>query len=196
MQKWTNSKKKEVLDAHFEGRTDRWQKVGRALENAFVRFEIVMNIGAYRDLHRHRMHTQERQRFTTAIGYETVSEIRDFELVSVLDGHMSRVRSIFSKIGKHDPQAAQDVVTMFHFVRFYQFQNMRAFFWEVELRTIEQGHPDYRWVEQQKFRLIKEVYPLLAPYVLVDMNDYGLARRGDEDRSAQKEKRITDGAKT
>ena len=31
-------------------RSARWQKVGRAFENAYLRFEIVMDIGSYRDL--------------------------------------------------------------------------------------------------------------------------------------------------
>lgn len=51
----------EVIDRYLAGRKERWHKVGRAFESAYVRFEIVMNVGAWRDLHRHRMLTQQRQ---------------------------------------------------------------------------------------------------------------------------------------
>lgn len=189
---WDEHQRKEVLDAHFRGRTTRWQKVGRPFENAFVRFEIVMNAGAYRDLHRHRMHTQERQRFTTHLGYETPYDIRRFGLEKVLTNLMERTRVLFLKIEEHDPEIAQDVVTMFHFMRFYQYQNIRQFFWETELRTIPQGRPDYRWIEQEKFRLLQRVYPLLCEYILIDMESYDLARRGQEERSQRKEEELKD----
>jgi len=189
---WSDSKKRMVLSAHLKNRTERWQKVGRAFENAFVRFEIVMNAGAYRDLHRHRMHTQERQLFTTHLGYEVPEEIEQFGLGDVLRRLMEEAHKLFVDIEEHDPQVAQDVVTMFHFVRFYQYQNLRQFFWESELRTISQGRSDYRWIEQEKFRLLCVVYPLITEYVLIDMNDYDLTRRGQEKRSEDKEKRIRD----
>lgn len=187
---WDNRQRKEVLDAHLKGRTDRWQKVGRALENTFVRFEIIMNAGAYRDLHRHRMHTQERQRFTTHLGYETPPELRHFGLEPTLEDLTERVHALFVRLEEHDPETAQDAVTMFHFMRFYQYQNIRQFFWETELRTIPQGRSDYRWIEQEKFRLLKNVYPLICEYVLIDMKDYDLARRGQEERAKRREEEL------
>jgi hypothetical protein len=75
-------------------------------------------------------------------------------------------------------------------MRFYQWQNFRQLFWEAELRTISQGHPDYRFIEQEKYRLIKERFPLIAETMLVDMSDYAIARRGTEERIEEKEKRI------
>src|SRR2546425_201210 len=61
--------RRELFERYLLKRSARWQKVGRAFENAYVRFEIVMDIGSYRDLHRHRMMTQQRQRFSTVHGY-------------------------------------------------------------------------------------------------------------------------------
>src|SRR3989344_2790786 len=51
VQKMSEREKREILSTYLEGRTQRWQKVGRAFENAYVRFDISMNIGAWRDLH-------------------------------------------------------------------------------------------------------------------------------------------------
>src|SRR3989454_6363193 len=49
-----------VLDALLADRANRRQRVPRALEHAQYEFEIVANFAAYRDLHRHRMLTQDR----------------------------------------------------------------------------------------------------------------------------------------
>src|SRR3989344_2089440 len=62
--KLTTNEKKELFGAYLSGRSARWHKVGRAFENSYLRFEITMDLGAYRDLHRHRMMTQERQLFS------------------------------------------------------------------------------------------------------------------------------------
>ena len=88
------------------------------------------------------------------------------------------------------PELAQYVVPLAYHVRFYQWQNFRQFFWETELRTISQGHPAYRFIEQEKYRLVREKYPLLSPYVLVDMGDYSIARRGTEEKIDRKEAQI------
>ena len=103
---------------------------------------------------------------------------------------LDRVEKLFYKVEKKDSLLAQYVVTMSHKVRFTQRQNMRSFFWETELRTIQQGHPDYRRVEQQKAELLKKVYPLLGSYLQVDMNDYHFARRGTAEKIKAKEEKL------
>ena len=85
---------------------------------------------------------------------------------------------------------AQYCCTFGHKVRFMQYQNMRAFFWEAELRTTAQGHPDYRKIEQEKARQIQKIYPLISKYLMVDMNDYDFARRGDTKKIEAKEQEL------
>jgi thymidylate synthase ThyX len=89
-----------------------------------------------------------------------------------------------------DRDLAQYVVPLAYRMRFYQWQNFRQLFWEAELRTVSQGHPDYRFIEQEKYRLVKEKFPLLASFMLVDMNEYSIARRGTEEQISAKEKRL------
>ena len=79
---------------------------------------------------------------------------------------------------------------MAHRVRFLQKQNLRSFFWQSELRTTSQGHPDYRRAEQEKAKLVKKIYLLLGSYLLVDFNDYGFARRGTIERIELREKKL------
>ena len=90
----------------------------------------------------------------------------------------------------HDPELAQYIVPLAYRMRFYQWQNLRQAFWETELRTISQGHPDYRYIEQKKYELIKEKFPLISKYMLVDMADYAIARRGTEEGIKKKEESL------
>src|SRR5260370_18967375 len=59
----------QVLEALLGDRANRRQRAPRALEHAQYTFEIVSNFGAYRDLHRHRMLTQDTQVRRPSPGY-------------------------------------------------------------------------------------------------------------------------------
>ena len=182
--------RRKVFDAYVSGRKGRWYKVGRAFENAYMRFEIVMDAGSYRDLHRHRMMTQERQLFSAHHGFTTPPELVEAGLADPFREAIEQATQLFKKLEVVDRDLAQYAVPLACRMRFYQWQNFRQLFWETELRTVSQGHPDYRFIEHEKYRLVREKFPLIASYMLVDTNDYAIARRGTEERIAEKEKRI------
>ena len=181
---------RELFENYMPKRPARWYKVGRAFENAYVRFEIAMDIGSYRDLHRHRMMTQERQLFSTAHGYSVPAEIEQSGLAAPYQDALEDAAALFQKLEAVDPDLAQYAVPLAYRMRFYQWQNFRQLFWEAELRTVSQGHPDYRFIEQEKYRLVKEKFPLIASFMLVDLNDYAIARRGTEERILEKERTV------
>ena len=187
--------KKKLFSKYLLNRNARWQKVGRAFENSYLRFEIVMDIGAYRDLHRHRMMTQERQRFSTHHGYEVPEEVQEAGLSAQFSEALEKTKELFKKLEAEDVELAQYVVPLAYRIRFYQYQNFRQLFWETELRTSSQGHPNYRFIEQEKYRLVKERFPLIAEFMLVDTNQYNVARRGTEEKTEEKEKKILEGLK-
>ena len=179
-------KRRRIIGEYLKGRKQRWQKVGRAFENTYSRFEIVMNIGAWRDLHRHRMLTQQRQNFSCFHSYDMPKEIKEAGLESDFRGAIEPVEKVFAKIFRYDPDLAQYAVPLAHRIRFMQWENLRQSFWQTELRTIPEGHPDYRKVEQKKFEWIKKAYPLIAEFMLVNMGEYDFARRGQEERIQNK----------
>lgn len=179
-----------VITEYLKGRTERWQKVGRAFENTYARFEILMNIGAWRDLHRHRMLTQQRQILSCYHGYDIPSEAEEAGLKQEFEEPIKRMEDVFCKITDYDPYLAQYAVTLAHRLRFMQWENLRQSFWQVELRTIPEGHPDYRHIEQGKFRLIEKVYPLIAAYIRANLDEYDFARRGQEEKIQVKLKRL------
>ncbi|MBI4250781.1 FAD-dependent thymidylate synthase [Candidatus Uhrbacteria bacterium] len=186
VQKMSAAKKKDVMDAYLEGRTQRWQKVGRAFENAYLRFDIMMNIGSWRDIHRHRMLTQQKQLFTCSHGYDTPQDVVDGGFEKEYRSAIDAVAALHSRIVDRDPYLAQYCVTLAHRVRFMQWTNVRQCFWEIELRTIPEGHPDYRHIEQEKFRLLEKAYPLITSYMRVNIGEYEFARRGQEERIQKK----------
>src|SRR6266704_3361736 len=181
---------RELFERYLLKRSARWQKVGRAFENTYLRFEIVMDIGSYRDLHRHRMMTQQRQNFSTLHGYSVPSEIDYAGLAPRFEKVLENADRLFRKIEPIDRDLAQYAVPLAYRMRFYQWQHFRQLFWETELRTVSQGHPDYRFIEQEKYRLVKEKFPLIASFMLVDMNDYTIARRGTEEQILAREKKL------
>ena len=91
--------RRKAFDAYVPARKGRWYKVGRAFENAYMRFEIVMDIGSYRDLHRHRMMTQERQTFSTHHGFATPVELVEAGLAAPFDEAIERAAQLFPKAG-------------------------------------------------------------------------------------------------
>lgn len=190
VKKMKTSEKKSLLDSVLSTRSARWYKTPRAFEGANVSFEIMMNIGGWRDLHRHRILTQVKERFSVHYGYQVPEELKDAGLYDVFTKAIDESEKVFLKIEKKDPDLAQYAVSMAHKMRFVQRQNMRSFFWETELRTIPQGHPDYRVVEQEKAKIIQKIYPLIGSYLQVDFNHYDFARRGTAEKIKKKEEQL------
>ena len=175
-----------VLDAMLSGRANRRQRAPRALEHAQYKFEIVANFAAYRDLHRHRMLTQERQLLGTSLGYDLPPALADLGMdgrfAAAIDAAAEAHLSIAQDLG---PALAQYVVPIAFRVRWYFRVNLREIYHLCELRTTPQGHPDYRWVAQEMFRLVAGVQPRLARYAtFVDMGP------GDELERRKSERRL------
>jgi len=185
-----SSDKEKILREVLKDRKFRYYKVPRAFENAYLRFEILMNIGAWRDLHRHRIQTQYREEFNIYNGFDTPEELCQANLDKKYTAAIKELEGVFKKIEESNSDLAQYCCTLAHKVRFIQYQNLRSFFWEAELRTIPEGHPDYRKIEQEKVRLVKKIYPLISKYLLVDMNNYDFARRRTPDKIKKKEKKL------
>jgi len=65
--------------------------------------------------------------------------------------------------------------------------NLREAVFIGELRTMPQGHPDYRFIVQEMWRKIREVHPTLAEYArFIDWKTYRLGRLQSEMRSEYK----------
>jgi len=174
----------KILVEYFAKRRHRRDKPGRAFENVYYTFDILGNLGLYRDLHRHRILTQERQDFTTVHGYDTPPEIEEAGFKPDFDGCMEEAAKLYQKIHRDLPCEAQYVVPFAYKVRWYIKMNLREALHMVELRTMPQGHPDYRFICQEIWRKIQEVHPALAECgKFIDWKKYRLGRLQSEMRT-------------
>jgi thymidylate synthase ThyX len=73
---WTAARRGEAIDVALGSRTRRDEML-RAFRGGPYVYDIVMDIGAYRDLHRHRRCRQYRQAFSACLGYEVPQAILD-----------------------------------------------------------------------------------------------------------------------
>ncbi|MBI2012826.1 FAD-dependent thymidylate synthase, partial [Candidatus Curtissbacteria bacterium] len=176
-----------IIKKSIARRKVRQHRLVRAFENTYYKFDVVANLGAYRDLHRHRMLTQERQRFTTELGFDIPQDLVATKLDKEYIDAARKVDSLYRKIHKNYPDQAQYVVILGNRIRWYQWQNLRELAWEAELRTGPQGHPDYRKIEQLKVETVRQVHPILVEALkFVDWREYDLARRESEKRIDRK----------
>ncbi len=186
VRKLSFKEKEEILEKILKERKYRWQKMPRALELVYLKFEIKINIGAWRDLQRHRMQTLINKIFSIEEGFEVPSFYEEIGLKKEAEKIISLSESLYEKLKKINIFVSQYAVLFLHKIRFLQYQNLREFFWEIELRTTSQGHPDYRKIEQEKARIIQKIYPLISKYLFVDFNEYEFARRGEEEKIKEK----------
>jgi thymidylate synthase ThyX len=184
------SEKEKILEKVLKDRKYRWYKVPRAFESVYLRFEILVNIGAWRDLQRHRMQTQIHQKFNIDNGFDIPEELEEIGLKEKFVSAIENLEKLHQKI--EDKDLAQYAVSFAHRVRFLQYQNLRQFFWETELRTTPQGHPHYRKIEQEKAKIIQKIYPLISKYLLVDFQDYEFARRESVKKIEEKLKKLSE----
>lgn len=176
-----------ILDGACSSRENRRHKSPRALEHAEFTFEIVCDFGAYRDLHRHRMLTQERQLLTCNYGFYTPPEIIGTDLESEYYEALCHAKEVYDTIACELPEEAQYIVPMAFNIRWYFHVNLRALQWLCELRSSPAGHPAYRYVAQSLTKQVCEVFPAFERFFrFVDFNGYELGRLGQEQRKAEK----------
>jgi len=174
----------KILAEFFNQRRHRRDKVSRAFENVYYTFDILGNLGLYRDLHRHRILTQERQDFTTVHGYDTPREIEEAGFKSEFENCMNRAAELYEQIYRDLPSEAQYVVPFAYKIRWYMKMNLREALHMCELRTMPQGHPDYRFICQEMWRGIQSVHPTLAESAkFIDWEKYRLGRLQSEMRT-------------
>jgi thymidylate synthase ThyX len=185
--KMSDEQRREIFAEHFAKRRHRRDKLSRAFENVYYTFDIVGNLGLYRDLHRHRILTQERQDFTTVHGYDTPPEIPEAGFKKEFDHCMERAAALYEKIYRELPAEAQYVVPFAYKIRWYMKMNLREALHLCELRTMPQGHPDYRFITQEMWRKIQSVHPALAECgKFIDWQKYRLGRLQSEMRTEYK----------
>jgi len=185
------SRRNEIILAYTKFRGNRRHRPGRAFEMVEYLFEMFTNFGMFRDLHRHRILTMERQLLSTKHGYDTPKEIIDLGIEKDFRDCMYHSSNTYQNIAKSMPVEAQYAVNFAYKYPYFIKINLRELYHVIELRTTAQGHPDYRYVCQQIFKKINDIHPLLMKGMkFVDMNQYELGRFDTEKRRELKRREL------
>lgn len=178
-----------LLDIVCSPRENRRHKAPRAAEHANFTFEILADFGVYRDLHRHRMLTQERQLLSCNFGFYTPPEIIGTEMEAEYNQAMEKAKAAYDTIAQELPEEAQYVVPMAYNVHWYFNVNLRSLQWLCELRSQAAGHPTYRLIAQEMARQVSTAVPAFERFFkFVDYEGYELGRLGAEIRQEEKAK--------
>ena len=191
VKKITMTKKIQIINEFAKIRTNRRHRPSRAFENTYYTFDLCNNFGMFRDFHRHRALTLERQLLTTDHGYVLPNEIKILGLEKDFKECMNNTKSTFEKIRKKFPEQSQYVVNFAYNYPYFMKLNLREACHLIELRTIPQGHIDYRRVAQSMFNQINKVHPNLSKIMkFVDLKEYDLERFESEKRTEEKRQKI------
>lgn len=177
-----------ILEASCSARDNRRQKSPRALELAEFTFEIVADFGVYRDLHRHRTLTQERQLLTCNYGFYVPPEIAGTQIEKDYVEALQKAKDIYDMIADELPEEAQYMVPMAYKMRWYFHMNLRALQWMCELRSAAAGHSGYRYIAQMMANQVSTAFPAFERFFkFVDFSGYELGRLDQEQRKVDKQ---------
>ncbi|MFB5627063.1 MAG: FAD-dependent thymidylate synthase [Nitrosarchaeum sp.] len=191
IKKIPNQKKIKIIEEFANIRKNRRHRPSRAFESVYYTFDLLNNFGMFRDFHRHRALTLERQLLTTDHGYNIPNEIKILGIEKDYRDCMNNTKQTFDKIRIKHPEQGQYVVNFAYNYPYFMKFNLREACHLIELRTVPQGHVDYRRVAQQMYKEIKKVHPNLSKIMkFVDLKEYDLERFESEKRTEEKRKNL------
>jgi thymidylate synthase ThyX len=136
-----------------------------------LRFDILMDIGGFRDLHRHRRCVQIHQAFTGAHGYETPEELNHAGLRDHYDAIMERVQDAIAELKR---TATADAPADSIYLLPLAFRKRTLFKMDLaeaayiaELRTTAAGHFSYRHIAYLMYEAVAQRHPTLARHFRV-----------------------------
>ena len=179
--------KTKIINELASVRKNRRHRPPRAFEMVNYTFDLVTNYGMFRDFHRHRALTLERQLLTTDNGFDIPNEIIELGIENDFKNCMDFTKDVFNLIRKRNAVQGQYVVNFAYNYPYFMNMNLREATHLIELRTVPQGHPDYRKVAQKMFSSIKKKHPIISKIMkYVDLDEYELERFESEKRTEEK----------
>jgi thymidylate synthase ThyX len=127
-----------------------------------------MDVGGFRDMHRHRRCTQIEQGFTSRHGYDTPPEIVTAGLESRYEQAMKRALVMHDRIaGSPVPLAGPYVLPLAFRKRTLFKMDLAEALYIAELRTAPAGHFSYRNVAYAMYQAVAQRHPSLAKHFRV-----------------------------
>ena len=158
---WPLERRKELLSVALGGRSRR-DELPRAFRSAPFVFDIVMDIGAYRDLHRHRRCQQFRQQYTSRLGYDVPELVARCGAEDIFSAALARADKAIEEL----PQpAAQYLLPFAARSRFLFKMDFAELEYISRLRSGVKGHFSYRKIAWEMKQALERLDPTLGALV-------------------------------
>jgi len=177
---WPDARVTEVIELGLRHRGKHDEALRAFHAGAALRFDILMDIGGFRDMHRHRRCTQIIQGFTSAHGYENpgsgdlpagFSILAEAGVLAEYDSAIQSAHKAAAAIASGSaPEAAHSAAYLFPLAT-----RIRALFkmdfaeaqYISELRSAPAGHFSYRRIAWEMFLALQRQHPSLARHIRV-----------------------------
>jgi thymidylate synthase ThyX len=151
---WSAARRNEVIDVALRSRIRR-DDLLKAFRSGPYAFDIVMDIGAYRDLHRHRRCQQYRQDYSGNLGYETPDEMQSAGVAAEYESAMTQAFGAMKRL----PSPASHYLLPFGArSRFLFKMDFAEAEYIARLRSGVKGHFSYRkiaWLMKEKMQALE-----------------------------------------
>ena len=155
-----------ALGARHRGKHDELLREFSAGQG--LRFDILMDIGGFRDMHRHRRCVQILQPFTSAHGYEVPEGLAEAGLLGRYDSAMAQAHKAFVNVSQAGlVENARYVLPLGTRTRALFKMDFAEALYIAELRSTPAGHFSYRRVAWEMYQAVARKHPALAEYFRV-----------------------------
>jgi thymidylate synthase ThyX len=166
----------EIVDLGLRRRGPHDEALRAFHAGAALRFDILMDTGGFRDLHRHRRCVQIIQPFTTLLGYETpvsgdAAGLAEAGMLPDFQAAVEQAHAASNRIASSGaPEAAQSALYLLPLatrVRCLFKMDFAEAQYISELRSGPAGHFSYRRIAWEMFLALQRQHPSLARYIRV-----------------------------
>jgi len=163
--------RREIIDLALRHRGGHDEMLRPFCAGQQFRFDILMDVGGFRDMHRHRRCIQIGQEFTTRHGYDAPQELEAAGVRKKYDAVMQQTAEAVEQLASLGGAEAQENSQYAIPLGFRKRTLFKMDFAEVvyisELRTGPAGHFSYRNVAYAMYQALAKKYPALAKYLRV-----------------------------
>jgi thymidylate synthase ThyX len=161
--------RQEIIDLGLRHRGKHDELLRPFCAGQKFRFDILMDIGGFRDMHRHRRCIQIGQGFTTAHGYDAPEELEPAGERNTYDAVMQQMAGAVERLtqGQGGKDNAQYAIPLGFRKRTLFKMDFAEVVYIAELRTGPAGHISYRRAAYAMYEAVAQRYPSLAKHIRV-----------------------------
>ena len=175
----SEARRNEIIDLGLRDRGSHDELLREFSAGQALRFDILMDIGGFRDMHRHRRCVQLMQEFTWLHGYEVPEGLAEAGLEETYRAAMDKAHMVAARMAAEDVGGAGGrafggangvapyLLPLGTRVRALFKMDFAEALYIAELRSKPQGHFSYRRVAWEMYQAVAQQHPSLARHFRV-----------------------------